>query len=98
MQELATLQARFEENVLDCMNAWSRTYQDAEDLAGLPPHVLERARETARARGVEGWVLTLDQPNYVAVITHAEKRRATARILRSVADARSARTPPRRPL
>jgi len=72
MQELATLQARFEENVLDCMNAWSRTYKNAEDLAGLPPHVLERARETARARGVEGSVLTLDQPNYVAVITHAE--------------------------
>ncbi len=72
MQELATLQARFEENVLDCMNAWSRTYATREVLAGLPPHVLDRARQTAQTRGAEGWVLTLDQPNFVAVITHAE--------------------------
>jgi oligopeptidase A len=73
MQELATLQSRFEENVLDCMNAWSRSYQSADDLAGLPPHVVDRAREAAVARGVDGWVLTLDQPNYVAVITHADR-------------------------
>ena len=72
MQELATLQARFEENVLDCMNAWSRAYTSAEELTGLPAHVRDRARETAHARGIEGWVLTLDQPNYVAVVTHAE--------------------------
>jgi oligopeptidase A len=71
MQELATLQARFEENVLDSMNAWSRIYGSTSELAGLPPQVIDRAREAAAARGVEGWLLTLDQPNYVAVITHA---------------------------
>jgi oligopeptidase A len=72
MQELATLQARFEENVLDCMNAWSKLVPAVEELAGLPAHVVERARATAVARGVAGWVLTLDQPNYVAVIAHAD--------------------------
>ena len=72
MQELATLQARFEENVLDSMNAWSRSFASVTALAGLPPQVIDRAREAAMARGAAGWVLTLDQPNYVAVITHAD--------------------------
>jgi oligopeptidase A len=72
MQELATLQAKFEENVLDCMNAWSRVVTSTPELAGLPPHVVDRARESAAARKVDGWLLALDQPTYVAVITHAE--------------------------
>ena len=72
MQELASLQARFEENVLDCMNAWSKVLHSADELAGLPVHVIERARATAVTRGVAGWVLTLDQPNYVAVMAHAQ--------------------------
>ncbi|HZF16945.1 MAG TPA: M3 family metallopeptidase [Steroidobacteraceae bacterium] len=72
MQELVTLQARFEENVLDCMNAWTKVVAAADELAGVPPHVIARARESAAARGIDGWLLTLDQPNYVAVITHAD--------------------------
>ena len=72
MQELATLQARFEENVLDCMNAWSKTVTSVDGLAGLPAHVVERARASAQARGADGWVLTLDQPTYIAVTTHAD--------------------------
>src|SRR5882672_10638863 len=72
MQELATLQARFEENVLDCMNAWSKTLDSVDALAGLPAHVVERARASARARGADGWLLTLDQPTYIAVTTHAD--------------------------
>ena len=34
MQQLAREQARFEENVLDCANAWSKTITDAEQSCG----------------------------------------------------------------
>ena len=71
MQELAQLQSRFEEQVLDATQAWSRTVLDPAQLAGLPPHVLERAAAAARALGADGWLLKLDQPTYVAVVTHA---------------------------
>jgi oligopeptidase A len=74
MQQLARDQARFEENVLDCANAWSLTLADDAGLAGLPQAVLDRARATAQERSIDGYVLTLDQPTYVAVMTHAHSR------------------------
>jgi oligopeptidase A len=57
MEELATLQSKFDENVLDATNAWSRHILDEQQLAGLP---------------LDGWWFTLDAPNYQAVLMHAE--------------------------
>ncbi len=71
MQTLARLQAKFEENVLDCAAAWSKQVTDEAQLAGLPQAVIARARATAATRKLDGWVLTLDQPTYLAVLTHA---------------------------
>jgi len=34
--------------------------------------LIEQARRRAHERGVAGWILTLDQPTYVAVVTDAE--------------------------
>jgi oligopeptidase A len=72
MQKLAREQAKFEENVLDSANAWSRAVTDAAELRGLPEAVVARAAATARQQGTSGWLLTLDQPTYLAVLTHAE--------------------------
>jgi oligopeptidase A len=74
MQELAQLQSRFEEQVLDATQAWSRAVTDAALLEGLPGHVLERAAAQALQQGRDGWLLKLDQPTYVAVVTHADDR------------------------
>jgi oligopeptidase A len=71
MQELATAQSRFDENVLDATQAWSRHVADPAELEGLPADSVARAAAAARERGLEGHVLTLDQPNYTAVLTHA---------------------------
>jgi oligopeptidase A len=71
MQELATVQSKFDENVLDATQAWSRHVSDPALLDGLPPDTVARAGAAALGRGLEGHVLTLDQPNYVAVMTHA---------------------------
>ena len=72
MQELAQLQARFEEQVLDSTLAFSRWIDDIALLSGVPGYVTARARELAAAEGRDGWLLKLDQPTYVAIITHAE--------------------------
>jgi oligopeptidase A len=74
MQELARLQSKFEEQVLDATQAWSRAVRDVASLAGLPAHVAERAAAQAHQLGQDGWLLKLDQPTYVAVVTHAEDR------------------------
>ncbi|HSC06228.1 MAG TPA: M3 family metallopeptidase [Steroidobacteraceae bacterium] len=71
MQKLAREQALFEEHVLDSAAAWSRSVTDTSLLAGLPQAVIARAAAIARERSTEGWLLTLDQPTYQAVLTHA---------------------------
>jgi len=72
MQELTQLQAKFEENVLDAANAWSWHVTDPDELRGLNEMLIEQARRRAHERDVRGWILTLDQPTYVAVLTDAE--------------------------
>jgi oligopeptidase A len=72
MLELAQLQARFEEHVLDATNAWTRHVEDAAELAGLNDMLIEQARRRAQEQGLAGWLLSLDQPTYVSVLTDAE--------------------------
>ncbi len=74
MLELAQLQARFEENVLDATNSWHRHVTDAAELRGLNEMLIEQARRRAQEQKVAGWLLNLDQPTYVAVVTDAESR------------------------
>ena len=74
MQELAQLQAKFEENVLDATNAWHRNVVDEAELAGLPAHVVAHAAGLAAEAGVAGWRLPLDGPTYMAVMSHAATR------------------------
>jgi oligopeptidase A len=72
VEQLATLQSKFDENVLDATNAWSRHVTQESEIAGLPQPIVERARAAAQTRQLEGWFFTLDAPNYQAVMMHAE--------------------------
>jgi oligopeptidase A len=71
MLELSTLAAKFEENVLDSTNVFTHEVSSGEDLAGLNAMIVAAARERAVAAGKSGWLLGLDQPTYVAVVTDA---------------------------
>lgn len=72
MEQLASLQSKFDENVLDATNAWSMHVQDESELTGLPQPILDRARNAAQSRELPGWYFTLDAPNYQAVMMYAE--------------------------
>jgi oligopeptidase A len=72
MEQLATLQSKFDENVLDATNAWSKHIIDPAEIRGLPSPIVERARSAAQAQQQEGWLFALDAPNYQAVLMHAE--------------------------
>ncbi|MCZ6762808.1 MAG: M3 family metallopeptidase [Gammaproteobacteria bacterium] len=72
--KLATLQSRFEENLLDAGNAWQRQISDPAIVGGLPASLLESAAASARDENADGWLLRLDQPTYHAVMSHAENR------------------------
>ena len=73
-EELATLSARFDDNVLDSENAWAHYVDDARELAGVPADVVAAAREAARAEGRSGHKLTLRYPCFVPVMQYADDR------------------------
>jgi oligopeptidase A len=72
MQTLAARQASFEQNLMDATDAFRHHESDRGALAGLPELMLERAKAHAAYRGLEGYLLTLDPPTYMAVMAHAE--------------------------
>jgi oligopeptidase A len=72
VSELAQLQALFEQNLLDEMAAWSHHTTSAAEVEGVPVAVLAQAKRQAEADDLDGWLLRLDQPTYVAVLTHAD--------------------------
>lgn len=74
MQELSNLTAKFEENLLDATNAWHKHITDEGRLAGLPPTARGLLAQLAQQRGVEGWVVTLEFPSYIPILTYADDR------------------------
>jgi oligopeptidase A len=72
MQSLSQLQSTFQENVLDATQAWKKHITDETQLAGLPDSAKSLARQTAEQEGLPGWLLTLDFPSYLAVVSYAD--------------------------
>ncbi len=79
-QELSQLSSRFSDNVLDATNAWFKQLEQVELLQGLPESGLDMARQAARQRDLEGWVVTLDFPSYFSVIAYADNRELRAEL------------------
>jgi oligopeptidase A len=73
-QELSALASNYEENLLDATNAWSKLIRDIDDLAGLPESALAQARQTAASHNEDGWMITLQFPSYISVMTYADNR------------------------
>ena len=73
-EELASLSAKFSENVLDATNAYSMVIEDEKRLAGIPPDALQAAREAAEKDGKKGWKFNLQMPSYFPVMQYAEDR------------------------
>ena len=73
-QELSQLTSKFAENVLDATNAWHKQFDSEERLAGLPVAAKALARQHAKERDLDGWVLTLDFPSFEPVMRYAEDR------------------------
>ncbi|MBU1190903.1 MAG: oligopeptidase A [Gammaproteobacteria bacterium] len=74
MQELSSVQAKFEENLLDATNAWKLQITDKARLAGLPDSAIGLAKQTAEREAMDGWVFNLEFPSYYPVLTYADDR------------------------
>jgi len=73
-QQLSSLTSRYQENLLDATNAWSKQVSSVDALAGLPQSAIDLARQSAEQRELDGWLLTLDFPSYLPVMNYADDR------------------------
>jgi oligopeptidase A len=73
-EELASLSAKFSENLLDATNAYAIVVEDEKRLAGIPADALQAAREAAEKEGKTGWKFNLQMPSYWPVMQYAEDR------------------------
>lgn len=71
---LSTLTTEFSDNVLDATNAWEKLITDVADLDGLPESAIAAARERAERKELDGYLLNLEFPCYMAVMTFATRR------------------------
>lgn len=72
-EELSKLTPKFSENLLKSTNAFELHITNKEDLNGLPETLIQMGKENAKKRNKEGWVFTLQMPEYLPFITYAEK-------------------------
>jgi oligopeptidase A len=84
-EELAALEAKFAENLLDATNAWAEIISDQSQLTGIPADVLAAAKAAAEQAGQPGWKFTLHAPSYGPVMQYAENRELRARMYRAYA-------------
>jgi peptidyl-dipeptidase Dcp len=71
--ELSTLTLHFSQNLLKETQAFRLTLTE-EQAAGLPESVREMYAQNARERGMEGYLVTLNAPDYVPFIKYCPDR------------------------
>ena len=73
-KRLSELTTQYENQLLDATQNWKKHVTDEQELEGLPETALAGTADRARAEGLDGWLLTLDFPVYLAVMSHARNR------------------------
>ncbi|MCL4120251.1 oligopeptidase A [Vibrio lentus] len=68
------LGSQFSNNVLDATMGWSKQVTDVAELAGMPESALAAAQAAAEAKEQEGYLLTLDIPSYLPVMTYCDNQ------------------------
>ena len=84
-QKLSQLSSQFGNHVLKSTQAWTKNILDESELAGLPESALGLLQQLAQQKSLDGWLVTLDFPSYLAILTHADSRELRAEVYRAFA-------------
>jgi oligopeptidase A len=68
------LSSNFSNNVLDATMGWSKHITDEAELSGLPESAMAAAKAAAEAKELDGWLLTLEMPSYIPIMTYADNK------------------------
>lgn len=72
--ELSSLTLRFSQNHLKETNKHELILTEEKDLNGLPASIIEAAAHTAKEKGKDGWIFTLQAPSYVPFMKYCSNR------------------------
>ena len=73
--KLSELGSKFSNQLLDATQAWTKQVTDEAALAGLTESAKAQMKQAAEAKGLDGWLITLEFPSYFAVMTYADDRK-----------------------
>ncbi|WP_165309973.1 oligopeptidase A [Vibrio ziniensis] len=73
-KRMSELGSKFSNNVLDATMGWTKHITDQNELAGMPESALAAAQAAAEGKGLEGYLLTLDIPSYLPVMTYCDNQ------------------------
>ncbi|CAI1894701.1 MAG: oligopeptidase A [Serratia proteamaculans] len=82
---LSELGSTYSNNVLDATMGWSKLITSEAELSGLPESALAQAQAMAQAKEQDGWLLTLDMPSYLPVLTYGDNRALREEMYRAFA-------------
>ncbi|WP_172380496.1 oligopeptidase A [Vibrio sp. Vb339] len=68
------LGSQFSNNVLDATMGWSKQITDVAELTGMPESALAAAQAAAESKEQQGYLLTLDIPSYLPVMTYCDNQ------------------------
>ena len=72
--KLSELGSTFSNQLLDATQAWTKHITDEASLAGLTESAKAQMAAAAQAKGLDGWLITLEFPSYYPVMTYAQDR------------------------
>ncbi|WP_117235560.1 oligopeptidase A [Vibrio maerlii] len=73
-KRMSELGSQFSNNVLDATMGWTKHVTDVTELSGMPESALTAAQAAAEAKELEGYLLTLDIPSYLPVMTYCDNQ------------------------
>jgi oligopeptidase A len=79
--DLAQLQQKFSENVLDDTAAYELHVTDESRLGGVPSAAKRRFHKAAKRKDLDGWLLTLDYPSVEPILKYCRDRALREEIL-----------------
>lgn len=74
---------RFNDRVLADTNNFSMHIKEKDKLMGLPDELIERARENAIQKNIDGWFFTLQAPDYIPFMKYAQNRSLREKMYRA---------------
>ncbi|QHF26285.1 M3 family metallopeptidase [Pseudomonas sp. R32] len=82
-RQISALQKTFSENISRSSNDWSLHLMDEQRLQGVSELDKAAMAASAKSRNLNGWLVTLEEPLYLAIIEHAQDRDLREKVYRA---------------